>query len=71
MPRWGEYVAYHAKLSRVTAHPLRISGVVSCSGTGTYRWQIANHQLKVTKIHDACELRVGLLAGDHSWRRPS
>src|SRR5215831_294297 len=61
-------VAYHAKLSRVTAHRLRISGVVSCSGTGTYRWQVAKRQLKVTKIHDACEMRVGLLASYPNWR---
>ena len=68
--RIGEFVAYHAELSRVTAHRLRISGVVSCSGTGTYRWQIAHNQLKVTKIHDACDMRVGLLAGDRpNWRR--
>jgi len=59
---------YHAKFSRVTAHRLSIGGIPSCSGTGTYRWKFTNHQhssdkLKLTKIHDACQVRVGLFSG--------
>lgn len=63
--------AYHAKFSRVTAHRLTVSYVPgltvsalpSCSRKGTYRWKVANHQLELKKIHDACEPRVGLFAG--------
>ena len=66
----------HAKFSRVTAHRLTISyvpgltvsDVPTCDRTGTYRWKFTNIQgasdhLKLTKIHDACKPRVGLLAG--------
>jgi hypothetical protein len=66
---------YHARFKGVTGHRLRISGIPSCSGTGTYRWTITNHQswsqsyqLKLTKIHDACKLRVNLLAARTWWR---
>jgi hypothetical protein len=75
-----DFGVYHARFSRVTKHRLSISVETlpggplpaSCSGTGTYRWTIANHgdvlhepghQLKLTKIHDACERRVGQFAG--------
>ena len=54
---------------RVAAHRLAISGAPSCSGTGTYRWTVANRKLKLTKIHDACKSRVGWLAG--TWSRPN
>jgi hypothetical protein len=65
---------YHAKFSRVMAHRLTVSGVPSCSGTGTYRWTITKDmfrggdQLKLRKIHDACKPRVNLLT-DLSWGR--
>jgi hypothetical protein len=61
----------HARFSHVTAQRLNISRY-SCSGTGTYRWTILNHgdvigepghELKLTKIHDACKQRVGLFSG--------
>ena len=63
-----EIDVYHAKFSRVTAHRLTVSGVPTCSGTGTYRWKFTNIQgasdkLKLKKIHDACRVRVGLFAG--------
>jgi hypothetical protein len=57
----------HARFSHVTAHRLTISGgnngVGSCPRPGTYRWTIAYHQLKLTKIHDACKPRVSLFSG--------
>ena len=64
-----EIASYRAKFSRVTAHRLTVSGVPSCSGRGTYRWKFTNHQhasdqLKLTKIHDSCKVRVGLLPGN-------
>jgi hypothetical protein len=74
---------YHGEFSHVTAHKkhgrdewvgrLSISGIRSCSGTGTYRWTITNLRslsggsscfLKFTEIHDACQLRVNLLTGN-------
>jgi hypothetical protein len=74
---------YHGKFSHVTAHKkhgrdewvgrLTISGIPSCSGTGTYRWTITNqgslsgghtYVLKFTEIHDPCQLRVNLLTGN-------
>ena len=86
-PRQGEIRAgrwYRARFSRVTAHKhggvewvgrLSISGIRSCSGTGTYRWKIWNegsfgrgYQLAFTKIHDACKLRVNLWT-DHGIGR--
>jgi hypothetical protein len=54
---------YHAKVSRVTAHRLTVSGIRWCSGTGTYRWKAAGRQLQLWKIHDACKPRVNLFAG--------
>ena len=85
---------YHARFSRVTAHKhggvervgrLSISGIRSCSGTGTYRWTITSpgslsgghpHFLKFTEIHDPCKPRVNLLApvnmlapADEFWAR--
>src|SRR5262249_26839347 len=63
---------YHAKFSRVTAHRLTVSGVPSCSGTGTYRWTITKDMfsgsdlLKLTKIHDACKPRVNMFT-HQSW----
>jgi hypothetical protein len=69
---------YFARFKRGAAHGLRISGIRSCSGTGTYRWTITYHgdplsshngyELTFKKIHDACKLRVNLLA-DRSWWR--
>jgi len=65
---------YHAKFSRVTAHRLTVTGIPSCSGTGTYRWAITKDLfsggdlLKLKKIHDACKPRVNLLT-DGSWGR--
>jgi hypothetical protein len=61
---------YHASFSHVTAHRLTVSGIPSCNTTGTYRWKFTNHQhssdrLTLTKIHDACGIRVGLFVG--SW----
>src|SRR5215831_2150705 len=32
---------FHPEFSRVTTHRLSISGIRSCSGTGTYRWKVA------------------------------
>jgi hypothetical protein len=68
----------HAKFSHVTAHRLTISGLPSCSGTGTYRWTRSRtpwlpqdgppDQLKFKKIHDACKLRVNLFTDD-TWAR--
>lgn len=59
---------FHTTFSHVTAHRLSVSGPRSCSGTGTYRWAIIHgHPLaggyvfKLTKIHDACKLRVNLM----------
>jgi len=58
---------YHTKFSHITAHRLNISGPRSCSGTGTYRWGIIHrtwpggYLFKLTKIHDACKLRVNLM----------
>ena len=67
-----EIAVDHAKLSRVTAHRLRISGIRSCSGTGTYRWTMTKDfggdGLNFKKIHDPCKMRVGLLTGGH-WGR--
>jgi hypothetical protein len=65
--------SFHAKFSRVTAHRLSISGIPSCSGTGTYRWTITTDtlgglRLSLTKIHDACEARVGLFVA-FDWAR--
>jgi hypothetical protein len=56
---------FDTEFSRVTAHRLTVSGggPLSCSGTGRYRWKVASHQLKLTKIHDACKERVDLFAG--------
>ena len=63
---------YEMEFSRVTAHRLTVSGslfdgkggLVSCSGTtDRYRWKVASHQLKLTKIHDACRPRVNMFAG--------
>jgi hypothetical protein len=51
------------------SHRLGISGAPSCSGTGIYRWRVANRKLKLTTIHDVCKSRVGWLAG--TWRRTS
>jgi len=71
---------YHAKFSHVTAHRLSISGPRSCSGTGTYRWGIIHrtntlqggYVFKLTKIHDACRLRVGLMIEtDDAYSRAS
>jgi hypothetical protein len=65
---------YHAKFSRVTTRRLRIIGIPSCSGTGTYRWTITKDlfrgfdQLKLKQIHDACKPRVNLLT-DLGWGR--
>jgi hypothetical protein len=74
---------WHTKFSRVTSHRLTVSAipgltdtvVPSCSRTGTYRWTFTTrgfggHPLKLTKIHDPCEPRVGLLTGD-LWGRAS
>jgi hypothetical protein len=63
----GNFLSFHAKFSRVTAHRLSISGISPCSGTGAYRWTIAQEtlggpRLNLTKIHDACKARVGLFA---------
>jgi hypothetical protein len=72
---------HHARFWRVSAHRLRISGIRPCSGTGTYSWTITKfekglsggYQLKFKVIHDACKLRVSLLAvnsnvqKDNSW----
>ena len=76
---------YFARIKRGAAHRLRISGIRSCSGTGTYRWTITYHgdflsskngyELTFKKIDDACKLRVNLLAvnsnvhKDNSWWR--
>jgi hypothetical protein len=84
---------YHARFSQIAAHEkhrewvgrLSISGIRSCSGTGTYRWKITNrgsisggrtYVLKFTEIQDECEPRVNLLApvnmvapADESWWR--
>jgi hypothetical protein len=74
---------YQARFKRVAANRLRISGIRSCSGTGTYSWTIRSHpeafypqyQLKLKVIHDACKLRVNLLAvnsnvhKDNTWYR--
>ena len=60
------------RFSHVTAHRLTANAggaPWSCSGTGTYRWKVANRKLTLTKIRDTCEPRVGLLAG--TWRRTS
>jgi len=76
----GEYQyglgASDMDFSRVTAHRLVISVAAPCSGTGiyhwgtgTYHWKVANRKLTLSKIHDACEGRVNLLAG--TWRRTS
>jgi hypothetical protein len=66
---------YYAKFSRVTAHRLSISGVPSCSGTGTYRWTItakfSGWSLNLKKIHDACKPRVNLFAHDDWGGNPS
>jgi hypothetical protein len=67
----------HAEFSHVTAHRLRISGIPSCSGTGTYRWTSTLSDgfgfsrvphLRLTKIHDACKARVNLFAHNDWWR---
>lgn len=72
---------YHARFSHVRAirasrapdewaGRLTISGIRSCSGTGTYRWTITNsgslsggstYVLKFTEIDDPCNLRGNLL----------
>jgi hypothetical protein len=72
---------YFARIKRGAAHRLRISGIRSCSGTGTYRWGITYHgdalsshygyELSFKKIHDACKLRVNLLAAHAWWRSKS
>ena len=67
---------YHTTFSHVTAHRLSISGIPSCSGTGRYRWTVrlsatlggADDTLRLRKIHDACEARVGLFAAGVWWR---
>jgi hypothetical protein len=69
---------YFARIRRGAAHRLRISGIRSCSGTGTYRWTITyygdvlssnnGYALTFKKIHDACKLRVNLLRA-HTWCR--
>jgi hypothetical protein len=71
-------VYVNAKFLHVTAHRLSISGLPSCSGTGTYRWTIRighlpgslnrGYILRLTKIHDACKARVGRFAADIWWR---
>jgi len=73
---------YFARIKRGAAHQLRIGGIRSCSGTGTYRWGITDHgyeglssrygyELAFKKIHDSCKLRVDLLARrDKTQRRP-
>ena len=72
---------YFARIKRGAAHQLRIGGIRSCSGTGTYRWGITNHgyeglssrygyELAFKKIHDSCKLRVDLLATHSWWRSP-
>ena len=77
---WGEVPlwlqgreVYDAEISRVTAHRLTIGGPRydgGCPGTtGRYRWKVASHQLKLTKIHDACKARVNEFAG--VWLRNS
>ena len=58
-----------AKFSHVTAHRLSIGLRSNCAGTGTYSWNLARGQLKLTKIQDACPTRVGRFAG--TWRRTS
>ena len=76
---WHKAGWYHTKFSRVTAHKhhgrLTISGMRSCSGTGTYSWKIwyegplgRGYQLAFTKIHDACKLSVNLWTGDDFFR---
>jgi hypothetical protein len=72
---------FFARIKRGAAHQLRISGIRSCSGTGTYRWGITDHyqglsshygyKLSFKKIHDACKLRVNLLRAHAWWRSPS
>jgi hypothetical protein len=71
---------YFARIKRGAAHQLRISGIRSCSGTGTYRWTITvkvpagfvppAYALTFKKIHDACKLRVNLLRAHTWWRSP-
>jgi hypothetical protein len=74
---------HHGRFKRLAAHRLRISGIRPCFGTGTYRWGITHdndalsshygYWLKLRVIHDACKLRVNLLAvnsnsgKDNSW----
>jgi hypothetical protein len=80
---------YHARFSHVTAHEkhgwdewvgrLTISGMRSCSGTGTYRLTIGRQAmgapgwgLSFTEIHDPCKPRVNLLGiapPDDPWVR--
>ena len=68
-------VRYHTKFSHVTAHRLSISGIPSCSGTGTYRWNLPGDlsggpsPLTIKKIHDACKPRVDLFEAS-DWQRP-
>ena len=68
---------YHARFSHVTAHFrngwLSISGMPSCSRTGTYGWTIffsltqSGPHLNFKEIHDACKQRVDLLTRN-TWR---
>jgi hypothetical protein len=77
VPVWsseGRELGNDTWFSRVTAHRLTIRGGI-CSGTGTYRWTtikslaaLGGAQLKLKKIHDACEARVNLFVG--TWWRP-
>jgi hypothetical protein len=72
---------HHARFKRVAHFRLRVSGIRPCPGTGTYSWtmrstdddMLIGHVLKLRVIHDACKLRVNLLAvnsnvqKDNSW----
>ena len=67
---------YHLKFSHITEHRfaplgrLTISGIRSCSGTGTYRWTVKGGfviRLTFKVIHDACKQRVTLFADPNPW----